>query len=437
MSSRRRQAFHLATLPTALIACLVAVAPTLAVDAKTRRVSISSGETQANRRSAYPSISADGRYVAFLSKASDLVANDTNDEWDVFVRDRRQGTTERVSISSAGGQATGLSWAPSISADGRYVAFQSSASDLVANDTNGQHDVFVRDRQRGTTRRVSVTSAGGEAAGSSTSPSVSADGRYIAFVSYSSDLVANDTNDTNDVFVRDRRARTTERVSISSAGAQGNGASRAPSISADGRYVAFGSIASDLVANDTNKTDDVFVRDRRAGTTERVSISSAERQATGYSYSGSISADGRFVAFDSTADDLVAADINRQRDIFLRDRQQGTTSRVSVSSTGGEAANHSFSPSISADGRYVAFTSYASDLVADDTDRVDVFVRDRQQRMTRRISLSSAGGQANGDSHHPSISADGRYIAFESEASDLVANDTNRKLDIFVRGPLR
>jgi len=173
------------------------------------------------------------------------------------------------------------------------------------------------------------------------------------------------------------------------------------------------------------------------GTTERVSISSAERQATGYSYSGSISADGRFVAFDSTADDLVAADINRQRDIFLRDRQQGTTSRVSVSSTGGEAANHSFSPSISADGRYVAFTSYASDLVADDTDRVDVFVRDRQQRMTRRISLSSAGGQANGDSHHPSISADGRYIAFESEASDLVANDTNRKLDIFVRGPLR
>ena len=241
----------------------------------------------------------------------------------------------------------------------------------------------------------------------------------------------------HDVFVRDRQARTTERVSISSAEVQGNGGSAAPSISAGGRYVAFGSIASDLVTNDTNNTDDVFVRDRHAGTTERVSISSAERQATGYSYSGSISADGRFVAFDSTADDLVAADINRQRDIFLRDRQQGTTSRVSVTSTEDEGENHSFSPSISADGRYVAFVSYASDLVADDTDRIDVFLRDRQLGTTSRLSLSSAGGQANGDSLHPSISSDGRYVAFASQASDLQAHDTNRKMDIFVRGPLR
>ena len=379
MWSRRRRAFPLAVLLSALIACLVTIAPTLAADAETRRVSISSEETQANRRSAYSAISADGRYVAFLSKASDLVANDTNGDW----------------------------------------------------------DVFVRDRQRGTTRRVSLTSAGGEAAGSSTSPSVSADGRYVAFQSYASDLVANDTNDAHDVFVRDRQARTTERVSISSAEVQGNGGSAAPSISAGGRYVAFGSIASDLVTNDTNNTDDVFVRDRHAGTTERVSISSAERQATGYSYSGSISADGRFVAFDSTADDLVAADINRQRDIFLRDRQQGTTSRVSVTSTEDEAENHSFSPSISADGRYVAFVSYASDLVADDTDRIDVFLRDRQLGTTSRLSLSSAGAQANGDSLHPSISSDGRYVAFASQASDLQANDTNRKMDIFVRGPLR
>jgi len=182
-------------LLSALIACLVTIAPTLAADAETRRVSISSEETQANRRSAYSAISADGRYVAFLSKASDLVANDTNGDWDVFVRDRQQGTTERVSISSAEGQATGDSWALSISADGRYVAFQSVASDLVGKDTNGDWDVFVRDRQRGTTRRVSLTSAGGEAAGSSTSPSVSADGRYVAFQSYASDLVANDGPD--------------------------------------------------------------------------------------------------------------------------------------------------------------------------------------------------------------------------------------------------
>ncbi|MBA2570626.1 MAG: PD40 domain-containing protein [Chloroflexi bacterium] len=412
-------------------------APTLAADPRTRRVSVSSTEGQAGSDSYDPSVSADGRYVTFESFASDLVANDTNGALDVFVRDRQTGITKRVSVSSAGSEANSYSRDPSISADGRYVAFESGANNLVANDTNGKTDIFVRDHLTGLTKRVSVSSGEGQANSHSFQPSISADGRHVAFMSKARDLVANDTNGALDVFVRDRREGSTRRVSISSGEGQADSGSSYPSISADGRYVAFESTASDLVANDTNGALDVFVRDRREGTTRRMSISSGEGQADSGSSYPSISADGRYVAFQSSASDLIADDTNGSYDVFVRDRQQGETRRVSISSAGIEGDRSSFVPSISADGRYVAFHSAARNLVANDTNgKADVFVRDRQQGVTRRVSLTSSGSQADERSWLPSISADGRYVAFESDASNLVANDTNGRFDVFVRGPL-
>ncbi len=228
--------------------------------ATTERVSVSSAEAEGNYRSNWSSVSADGRYVAFSSLADNLVAGDTNGVVDVFVRDRVTGITDRVSVSGAGEQGNDWSNWPSISADGRYVAFMSTANNLVAGDTNGSWDVFVRDRVSGETERVNVSSAGAEANGPSGYSVISADGRYVAFMSDATNLVPGDTNGRADVFVRDRMAGETQRVSVSSAGVEADGRSDENSISADGRYVAFGSRASNLVPGDTNGTRDIFVR---------------------------------------------------------------------------------------------------------------------------------------------------------------------------------
>jgi Tol biopolymer transport system component len=227
----------------------------------TIRVSVNSSEAQADIWSDHPSISSDGRFVAFESEASNLVANDTNGFIDAFVHDLQTGATERVSVNSSGRQGNLESGFPSISSDGRFVAFQSLASDLVANDTNNTSDVFVRDLRTGTTQRVSVSSSEAQADNWSDHPSISSDGRFVAFESIATNLVAKDTNGSRDVFVRDRRGGNTERVSIDSSGKQGNLNSYRPSISSDGRFVAFESEASNLVANDTNSSRDVFVRE--------------------------------------------------------------------------------------------------------------------------------------------------------------------------------
>jgi len=405
--------------------------------AETTRVSVNSAGAQGNLQSRNPSTSADGRYVAFFSLASNLVPGDTNNTLDVFVRDRLAGTISRASFSSAGAQANDESFDPSISADGRYVAFGSSASNLVPGDTNNNEDIFVRDRLAGTTSRVSVSSAGAQGNNLSKLASISADGRYVAFESIATNLVPGDTNGTSDVFVRDRLAGTTSRVSVSSAGAQGNDESFDPSISADGRYVAFVSSASNLVPVDTNNNKDIFIRDRLAGTTSRVSFSSTGAPGNNLSENPSISADGRYVAFVSSASNLVPGDTNGLPDIFVRDRLVGTTTRVSVSSAGVQGNNMSERPSISADGRYVAFGSIASSLVPGDTNSsYDVFLRDRLAGTTSRASFSSAGAQGNEGSNLPSISADGRYVVFISVASNLVPGDTNSSYDVFVRDRL-
>jgi Tol biopolymer transport system component len=397
-------------------------------------VSAASDGSQANSGSGLPAISADGRYVAFHSSASNLVSGDTNSRTDIFVHDYQTGQTMRVSVSSGGLQANGNSEDPSISADGRYVAFGSSASNLVEGDTNGYGDVFVHDRHTGQTTRASVATSGSQASTRSYAASISADGRYVAFESDANNLVVGDTNNCTDIFVRDRQTGETTRVSVATGGAQGNAASANSFVSADGRYVIFHSHADNLVTGDINEYADIFVRDRQTGQTTRVSLASAGTQANGSSYDGSISADGRCVTFRSYASNLVSGDTNDRADIFVHDRMTGETTRVSVGLWGVQANGYSDGPSISAGGRYVTFFSYASNLVSDDTNiRSDVFVHDRLMNQTSRVSVASNGTQGDANSDYPSISADGRYVAFMSQAGNLVSGDTNGVSDIFVR----
>ncbi len=342
-------------------------------------------------------------------------------------------TTRRVSVASDGTQGNGSSSSPSISAEGRYVTFYSKASNLVSGDTNGTGDIFVYDTVANTTGRVSVNSNGTQGNSNSSSPSISADGRYVAFDSYASNLVNGDTNGTGDIFVYDTVVNTTHRISVATDGTQGNSYSDFPSISADGRYVAFSSKATNLVSGDTNGTDDIFVHDTITNTTRRISVATDATQGNAYSYFPSISANGRYVAFYSKATNLVSGDTNNALDIFVCDTVSNTTRRVSVDSNGTQGSNHSSSPSISADGRYVAFDSYASNLVSGDTNGTgDIFVYDTVVNTTRRVSVASDGNQGNNLSSSPSISADGSYVAFSSSANNLVSGDTNGYADIFV-----
>ena len=285
-----------------------------------------------------PSVSADGRYTAFQSNADNLVANDMDGYPDIFVYDRQTGQTELVSQASDGSRPWGYFYTPSISDDGRYVAFEGYSSDLVPNDTNDATDVYVHDRQTGVTTRVSVKSNGAEGNNSSFSPDISANGQFVVFVSYASNLVAGDTNNALDVFIHNRTAGTTTRVSLKAASTQTNDNSWSPTVSADGRYVAFYSYATNLVTGDTNGTSDVFVRDMTAKTTARVSVSSAGVQGNSWSEGPQISDNGRYVSFTSDADNLVTGDVNGNTDVFIRDRQTSTTTLVSRDAAGNLAS---------------------------------------------------------------------------------------------------
>jgi Tol biopolymer transport system component len=265
-----RQGVWIGSLVWILVPLIVGASAISAVAGPTTRVSVNSAGEETNLGAARPSISANGRFVAFTSSASNLVPDDTNGQDDVFVHDRKTGVTTRVSVNSAGEEATG----------GGFPIFGNSSTNLVPGDTNGTVDVFVHDRKTGGTTRVSVNSAGEEGGRSSDSPSISASGRFVAFQSFASNLVPEDTNGTIDVFVHDRKTGVTTRVSVDSAGGEGTGGvgpfgSFDPSISATGRFVAFDSFASNLVPGDTNEVTDAFVHDRKTGVTSRVSVDSA------------------------------------------------------------------------------------------------------------------------------------------------------------------
>jgi Tol biopolymer transport system component len=394
--------------------------------------SVASDEAQAAGNSAAAAISSLGEFIAFQSDADDLVAVDGNNSTDIFVRSREAGTTARVSVDSVGVQGDGNSTSPAISADGRFVAFESLATNLVGtNDTNNSMDIFVHDRNTGTTERISVASDGTEGNNASSAPAISADGRFVAFQSDATNLVAGDANGRTDIFVHDRNTGTTERVSLGfGVGVESSGNSLAPSISADGRFVAFESVAQNLVDGGTSNRSHIFVHDRTAGTTVQASKNTAGAEADADSTDAAISPDGGFVAFESAANNLGVNDAFRH--IFLRDLAGGTTTHVSVTSEGA-ANDHSSAPAISRDGRFVIFESKAITLVAGDTNaRGDVFVRDMTTGTTARVSVTSQGAQVDdGISDAPAISADGLYAAFESGSANLVSVDANASNDIF------
>lgn len=421
-------------LSTLAAAALLTAA--LPAQSTTTRVSTDSAGLQSNGLSNQASVSASGRFVAFTSKASNLVPGDTNGVNDVFVKDRQTGQTTRISVDSAGLQGNDESRGPTLSNDGRYVAFESYATNLVVGDTNGNPDIFLHDRQTGQTRRVSLNSLGQQANGYSFSASISGDGLFVAFESAATNLVAGDTNGFEDVFVFDRTTSQTTRVSVDSAGVQANLFSLDPSLSGDGRFVAFHSGANNLVPADTNGATDVFLHDRQTGNTKRVSLNSLGAQCNGYSDSSVVSADGSLIAFDSSATDLVLGDTNGFRDVFLHDRLTGKTTRVSVDSAGTQSDRHSFDPSLAANNRFVAFASLATNLVPGDTNAAqDVFLHDLQTGETLRLSVDAAGAQSNGESSNAarSLSDDGRFAAFSSAATNLVTADTNAALDVFLR----
>lgn len=405
-----------------------------------------SGE-QGNGSGSYdPSLSANGRYVSFESFSTNFVPDDTNNTYDVFRKDLRSGELVRVSVASDGEQANGGSISFDISGNGRYVVFSSDATNLVPGDTNGERDVFVKDMRTGGVTLVNTDAEGAVGQGESFLASISRNGRWVAFESEAPNLVPDDSNGTADVFVKDLRTGAVTLVSADAEGNQGTGpvsayygASVEPSISADGRWVAFKSFATNLVPDDTNAAPDVFVKDLHSGAILRASTGSDGEQGNGDSSAASISADGHLVAFVSSASNFAPCDDNGTFDVFVKDLRTGALTLVSADPDGHPGNGGSGEPSISPNGRYVAFTSNASNLVeGDDNGHSDVFVRDLQ---TGRITLVSAdpdGRPGDYDSGGSDVANNGDVV-FASGATDLVANDANtvsgsNPFDIFYWG---
>lgn len=430
---------------TFLLALLLVILFPLASDVSaaagtTQRVSLDSSGNQGASSSYNPEVSADGRYVVFASD-SPFVATDSNNRSDVFVRDRQTSVTEMISVSTSGtaGNSGSGDGGMGISQDGRYVAFASNATNLAIGDGNGRSDVFVRDRTLAQTEMVSVDSIGIQGNSISERSTISRDGRYVAFASDAGNLVGNDNNATRDIFVHDRMNGTTERVSVSSTEAEANGYSHEGAISGNGRYVVFESDASNLVPGDGNGVRDIFLRDLVAGTTELVNLDSSEIQGNSAGVQARISADGRYVVFVSVATNLVPNDTNGFPDVFIRDRKTGTTELVSVSTAGIQANNTpcfqgNRCTGVSDDGRWVVLVSEASNLVSGDTNGfADVFVRDRLGSTTQLASMDSNGIQGNHIADQAAIAGNGGLLTFASHANNLVGDDTNGVDDIFVR----
>ncbi|MBI3786317.1 MAG: PD40 domain-containing protein [Deltaproteobacteria bacterium] len=434
---RRQRWLRRALIPGALTALLVVSLSGAQGPSPVELVSINVDGRAGDAASNGPAVNADASFVAFFSDADDLVRGDTNQARDVFVRDRHNARTERVSVSSTGVQGNLPSHAagdnPAIDAAGDIVAFYSNATNLVPNDANDHSDVFVRVRSHSTTEIVSLSSNGDQGDGDSLSPSISADGRLVAFQSLAKNLIDDDSNDAADIFVRDRTTSHTERVCN---GTQGNGGSFSPAISADGNVVAFASSATNLAAGDNNAHVDVFACDRRTGHIDVVSINDAGTYGNGDSILPAVSSDGRYVAFKSLANNLVADDRNGIVDVFVRDRVAGKTERVSLSFLARDSNGVSFAPGINSNGRFVAFGSEANNLVpADENQLASVFVRDRAVGLSFLVDINERGEQANGATLDiaPGISSDGTLIAYSSLADNLTNNDFNEHSDVYIQ----
>jgi Tol biopolymer transport system component len=403
-----------------------AAARTDSAPPRTARVSVATDGSQGEGASDTPSISANGRYVAFTSAADNLVRGDTNGLADVFVRDLRTGRTQRI----AEGPATN----PAISGDGRRVVFATTAA-LTVGDTNGLDDIYLYDRVTRGTERISRGHA--EAPPSyklNYSPAISADGRFVAYTTSVPDAAPGDTNGRDDVIVHDRRTGRNELVQYRTDGTPGDSDSLLPSFSADGRYVAFDTAAQLDPAHEATHARNVYVRDRATDTTEQVSLPTRYVYKMS-SWAPSISGDGGVVAFSSNVTSLVPDDTNKASDVFVFDRTRKTTTRVSTAADGTQADGPSQGVRLSADGRRVAFVSGAANLVPGDTNGVaDVFIKDLETGVVERVSVAADGTEANGATSTASLSRDGR-VAFAATATNLVPGDTNGVADVFLRRP--
>lgn len=387
------------------------------------RVSVDTNEVQANAISYKGDISADGRYVAFDSEATNLTAVDVNNAGDVFLRDLILGTTSLISLTSTGTQVDGGSGNPSISGDGHFVAFESDSTNLTGTaDTNGFTDIYVKDTQTGTVARASLTSTSGEPNSDSTWPSISGDGRYVVFDSDADNLVPNDTNGAGDIFVRDMQTGTTLGVSIS-----GNAGGFDGSISLDGRFVVFNSSSSNLVPDDANGVMDVFVYSVQTGQIMRASVNSSGVQGDHSSIEPSISGDGRYVTFSSSSNNFTTLDTYGYSHLYVRDMQMGTTTLASYKD-GYVMVGESDSSEIAANGRYIVFSF---DDKGDGMPDRWLYIHDREANITKMVV--SRTSDYFGSAALPSISADGRLITFVSSANSFVADDTNGVRDVFVK----
>lgn len=417
------------------------------------RLSLSSGQQQANGRCEAASVSDDGRLVAFTSDANNLVSDDANNRSDVFLRDMDTGVLRRISLAEDGGEADNASLNARIADGGRHVVFQSQAGNLVGDDNNRTHDIFIADLgPDGGVTRVSVAAAGGTSGSGaggdpdswSIEPSVSADGRYVAFTSNASNLVSGDNNRVADIFLRDLQEGTTRRVSVGPNGREANGASSQAAMSDDGQYVVYSSVANNLVEedgdpltrDDSNGCADVFLYHVLTGTTTRISRSQEGEQGNNGSLRPTISGDGRIIAYSSQATNLVfvGSDANSTSDILVYDTRAGTTTLGSMGGVATQANNLSDAPSLSDDGRYLAFQSLARNLTSDETNgEWNIFVRDLRLQTTIKASRNAILGDTlvEGSSTQPMVSGNGQYVVFTSAASNLVSGDNNRVADIF------
>lgn len=402
------------------------------------RVSTAADGSQANGWSEASKLSPDGRYMVFSSSASNLVAGDTNGATDLFRKDLMTGQITRISTASDGTQANGATVGEEahLSPDGRYVVFASSASNLVSGDDNNGSDIFLKDLATGAITRLSTRADGTEANRESGFAQFSSDGRYVLFQSEASNLVDGDTNDSSDIFLKDLSTGQVTRVSTKADGTQSNNSSYYAQFSADGRYIVFESHASDLVTGDANNQKDIFLKNLATGEITRVSTAADGTQGNARSMNASLSANGRYVLFESEASNLVSGDTNGSADVFRKDVITGEIMRVSTATTGeqGNSGSYTFSygPEFSADGRYVVFDSRASNLVPGDNNASDdIFRKDLLTGEVTLLSVAADGTFPNSYSYYYATSADGRYALFSSNASNLIAGDTNNSMDIF------
>lgn len=404
----------------------------------------SSGSQARSGNSVDPSLSESGRYLVFSSAATNLVSGDVTGFEDIFLHDRQSAQTTRMSVTSASAGGNAASTEPFIGADGKYLVFTSKATNLVSGDVGEFADIFLYDTTQpvGTFTKISLDSGAENSDGDSASPAVSEDGRFVVFASDARDLVAGDGNGKTDIFLYDSQLVSVTnriiRISVNSSDVEGNGNSTAPIISADGKYVAFQSDATNLVAADTNQKTDIFLYSREADTLIRISTNSVAVEGNGASTAPKISEDGRYTVFQSDATNLIDSDANGKSDIFLYDRQTPAISRVSLNSSGLETNGQSFAPAISLDGLFVGYLSDATNIVSGDTNNtagdgvLDAFVYSRSGGTSTRENVTLAGTQTSGAVSSIVVDGDGSVAAFTSDSDELVTSDTNEFIDIFV-----